>query len=162
MTGGVYVQTGKHQAKILPTIRRPKFKCVEMHSTANLMPWFKYIPAVASLHIHAQHDDSPQDELPEDFILLLPSQLNATTPCDLLLCQIEWRLRHAQAGDALNDVHQHICLHTHLNTFKTLHIRGQQASTHAHNALDLVEVKNLIVGSSMSLLVWHSIALGTG
>ncbi|KAG2120465.1 uncharacterized protein F5147DRAFT_766386 [Suillus discolor] len=84
-----------------------------------------YMSAVASLHIRAQHDDSPQDKLPEDFILLLPSQLNPTTPCALLLCQIEWKLRYAQADDALNDVHQNIHLHAHLNTFKTLHIHGQ-------------------------------------
>ncbi|KAG2032819.1 hypothetical protein BDR03DRAFT_802062, partial [Suillus americanus] len=41
-----------------------------------------YMPAVASLRLHAQHDDSPQDEVPEDIILFLPSQLDATTPCD--------------------------------------------------------------------------------
>ncbi|KIK33966.1 hypothetical protein CY34DRAFT_98770, partial [Suillus luteus UH-Slu-Lm8-n1] len=100
-----------------------------------------YMPAVAPLRIRIQRDSSPQDELPEDFILFLPSQLNPTTPCDLSLCQIEWQLRYAQADDALNDVRQNVRLHAHLNTFKTLHIRGQRASTRARSALDLAETK---------------------
>ncbi|KAG1906246.1 uncharacterized protein F5891DRAFT_1125633 [Suillus fuscotomentosus] len=100
-----------------------------------------YMPTVASLCIRAQRNDIPQDEMPKDFILFLPSQLNAITPCDLLLCQIEWQLRYAQADDALNDVRQNVRLHAHLNTFKTLHIRGQRASTRARSALDLAETK---------------------
>ncbi|KAG1726126.1 hypothetical protein EDD22DRAFT_982820 [Suillus occidentalis] len=100
-----------------------------------------YMPAVAPLRIRAQRDSSPQHELPEDFTLFLPSQLNPTTPCDLSLCQIEWQLRYAQADDALNDVRQNVRLHAHLNTFKTLHIRGQRASTRARSALDLAETK---------------------
>lgn len=100
-----------------------------------------YMPAVASLRLRAQHDDSPHNEVPEDFILYLPSQLDTATPCDPLLRQIEWRLRYAQVDDALNDVRQNVRLHAHLNTFKTLHIRGQRASTRARGALDLAEAK---------------------
>jgi hypothetical protein len=84
-----------------------------------------YMCAVASLRLRAQHDDSPQHEMPEDFVLLLPSQLDTTTPCNPSLCQVEWQLRYAQVDDALNDIRQNVCLHAHLNTFKTLHIRGQ-------------------------------------
>ncbi|KAG1800650.1 hypothetical protein EV424DRAFT_1474814 [Suillus variegatus] len=100
-----------------------------------------YMPAIASLRLRAQHDDSPQHKMPEDFVLLLPSQLNTTTPCDPSLCQIKWQLRYAQVDDALNDVHQNVCLHAHLNTFKTLHVHGQRASTRARSALDLTEAK---------------------
>ncbi|KAG1792970.1 uncharacterized protein HD556DRAFT_1432424 [Suillus plorans] len=102
----------------------------QMHSNAlqrKLDAWVQiqtlYMPAVASLHLCAQHDDSPHNEVPEDFILFLPSQLDAATPCNPLLHQIVWRLRYAQ----------NVRLHTYLNTFKTLHIHGY--------ALDLAEAK---------------------
>ncbi|KAG1732569.1 hypothetical protein EDB19DRAFT_2003561 [Suillus lakei] len=88
-----------------------------------------YMPAITSLCLRTQHDDSPQHEMPEDFVLLLPSQLDTTTPCNPLLCQIKWQLRYTQVDDALNNVHQNVCLHTHLNTFKTLHVCDQRAST---------------------------------
>ncbi|KAG1729013.1 hypothetical protein EDB19DRAFT_2027845 [Suillus lakei] len=77
---------------------------IQTHSNAlqcKLDAWIQvqtlYMPAVASLRLRAQHDDSPQHEMPEDFV-----------------------------DDALNDVRQNVCLHAHLNIFKTLHVRGQR------------------------------------
>ncbi|KAG1851621.1 hypothetical protein DFJ58DRAFT_728843 [Suillus subalutaceus] len=78
------------------------------------------------------------------FQLRLPSQLALHLPCNQQLHECEWELWYAQAHDALNNVRQHICLFTHLNTFRMVNVRGQCASTCARTTLDLaVEKKHV-------------------
>ncbi|KAG1720806.1 hypothetical protein EDB19DRAFT_1898410 [Suillus lakei] len=104
-----------------------------------------YMPAVARICAteDACHSEGTAVLKPEKFKLWLPSQLDPHLSCDQKLCECEWEPRYAQAHDALNDVRQHICLFTHLNTFRTANVWGQHASTHACTALDLaVEKKN--------------------
>ncbi|KAG1812315.1 hypothetical protein EV424DRAFT_1349351 [Suillus variegatus] len=70
--------------------------------------------------------DSTQEEKPADIKLWLLSQIRQETllPCNDSLSQYEWDLRHAQAFDALNDLHRHLRLRTHLHKFKDAQIRG--------------------------------------
>ncbi|KDR70331.1 hypothetical protein GALMADRAFT_76094, partial [Galerina marginata CBS 339.88] len=64
-----------------------------------------YIPA---LHVHCAHIATDRKEmaefLPQDIALFLPSALPSGVSCDVRLNQIEWQLRHAQCGDALDDL----------------------------------------------------------
>ncbi|KAG1775873.1 hypothetical protein EV702DRAFT_972290, partial [Suillus placidus] len=105
-----------------------------------------YMPTVAPIHAteDACRSEGTAVLKPEKFKLWLPSQLDPHLSCDQKLCECEWELRYAQAHDTLNNVRQHICLFTHLNTFRMANVRSQRASTCARTALDLaVEKKNV-------------------
>lgn len=79
---------------------------------------------------------------PEDTKLWLPSALcGRLMVCDARLLTIEWELRYAQAGDALEEIRQSLRLRGHMYTFKRDWIRGQTANTRAQGALTRVEAK---------------------
>jgi hypothetical protein len=79
---------------------------------------------------------------PEDIKLFLPSSLTAdTASCSHHLLAIEWELRIAQAGDALDEIRQSLRLRDYMYTFKRNWIRGQSANTRAQNALGRVEAR---------------------
>ena len=59
---------------------------------------------------------------PQDFPLHLPSSLPSHTPCDAKLLQYEFRLREAQAYEALEDVRQYLRLRTHMYKYKNRHV----------------------------------------
>ncbi|KIJ21125.1 hypothetical protein PAXINDRAFT_160454 [Paxillus involutus ATCC 200175] len=99
-----------------------------------------YIPAVAALRA-AANNESGEMTKSEDYKLWLPSELSPETACHTQLRNIEWELWYAQAQDALNEVRRSIQLHAHLNIFKTANVRGQQANTQAHSALDHADRK---------------------
>ncbi|KAG1788560.1 uncharacterized protein HD556DRAFT_1447770 [Suillus plorans] len=80
--------------------------------------------------------------LAEDIKLFLPSSLTAdSVSCSPHLHTIEWELRIAQAGDALDDIRQSLRLRDYMYTFKRNWIRGQSANTRAQNALGRVEAR---------------------
>ncbi|KAH7909550.1 hypothetical protein BJ138DRAFT_1197507 [Hygrophoropsis aurantiaca] len=78
---------------------------------------------------------------PQTFKLWLPSELGCNDACDIRLRENEWRLRHAQANDALNQVRQFLRLRSHLYKFKNRNLRGQGPNTRARNVLKGVESK---------------------
>ncbi|KAG2052390.1 hypothetical protein BDR06DRAFT_983220 [Suillus hirtellus] len=111
-----------------------------------------YMPSVANLRAtgftNSRSDDDddssclrPNFDLgkAEDVQLLLPSEICSLVPCDQKLLEAEWSLCMAQAHDALNECHSHICLCRQLMQFKQQHIRGQGANTRAKKTLDAVE-----------------------
>lgn len=79
--------------------------------------------------------------MPQATLLLLPSSIGKHLPCDLKLQEIEWRLRYAQACDALEDLRRHLCIRTHLYQFKDRFVRGQRPNTRARVIVNSVEHK---------------------
>ncbi|KAG1719565.1 hypothetical protein EDB19DRAFT_1970980, partial [Suillus lakei] len=102
-----------------------------------------YMPIV--IHVRASDTASTvssREEKPYEVKLWLPSQLKRASNefCEEHLCRYEWELRQAQAYDALNDLHRHLQLHSHLYKFKANQLRGQWANTCAAGVLTKVEL----------------------
>ncbi|KAG1893780.1 uncharacterized protein F5891DRAFT_1131166 [Suillus fuscotomentosus] len=99
---------------------------------------------------------------PETIKLWLPSQIGKTAPCDTCLQTIEWKLRYAQAHDALCSLHSNLHAQTAILKYKDHNLHGQGANTRAQNTLKAVEAR-LEAAASMyehahKALVtgWHS------
>ncbi|KAG1886231.1 hypothetical protein F4604DRAFT_1675878 [Suillus subluteus] len=56
---------------------------------------------------------------PEAFKLWLPSELQPTAGCDNRLAAHKWDLWHAQALDAINEIHSHLHLWSHMSGWDT-------------------------------------------
>ena len=101
--------------------------------------WYKmqelYMPEAAILR---EKDNAvseavvPVHHLP----LYLPSSLVHRAPCNTKIADFEFRLRFAQANDALDHLRHHIRLRSHLWTFKTRFERGQRPNTRARNVIE--------------------------
>ncbi|KAN0088025.1 hypothetical protein V8E55_006646, partial [Tylopilus felleus] len=65
----------------------------------------------------------------------LPSKVIETLPCDQATLRIEWRLRLAQAHDALNSLRSNLCTRSFVCKFKDKNLHGQGANTRAQNTL---------------------------
>ncbi|KAF8131200.1 hypothetical protein EV363DRAFT_1165737 [Boletus edulis] len=77
--------------------------------------------------------------LPESFDLLLPSKIVAKLPCDDKTFRIEWRLRLAQAHDALNSLRSNLRARSYICKFKDRNLCGQGANTRARTTLHAIE-----------------------
>ncbi|KAG1845338.1 hypothetical protein F4604DRAFT_1936997 [Suillus subluteus] len=74
--------------------------------------------------------------------LWMPSAVaNLGVTCDINLYDIEWKLRCAQAHEALQELHKHFRLKWHLTGFKRDWIRGQWAHTRLQAVIDTVQLK---------------------
>jgi len=103
-----------------------------------------YTPAVQLIEsrVESPSRSAPDMINPEDSQLWLPSALcSKPIPCNARLLATEWELRHAQAGDALEEIRQSLRLRDYMYTFKKDWIRGQSANTRAQNALSRVEAR---------------------
>ena len=102
-----------------------------------------YMPAISVIRAREDRDasDTTAEHPPQDFPLHLPSSLPSHTPCDLKLKQYEFRLREAQAYEALEDVRQHLRLRTHMYKYKNKHVVGQRANTRSQNLINSVQDK---------------------
>lgn len=101
------------------------------------------MPAAAILRTR---DDQAASELSVekpiyDTQLYLPSSLPFITPCSSLLRRYEFRLREAQAYDALEELRQHLRLQTHMFKYKDKHVFGQRASTRQQGLINRVDKK---------------------
>jgi hypothetical protein len=76
--------------------------------------------------------ETPPQHLP----LYLPSSITCHVPCSTRIRNFEFKLRYAQAHDALNDLRHHLRLRTYLWTFKTRFQRGQRPNTRARNVIE--------------------------
>ena len=99
-----------------------------------------YIPCIVFLHVKTSLG-SGVVQSPEHFHLWLPSALQRQIPCDCELEEIEWKLRVGQAHDALEELQQGLRSLSYMLRFKDRFLRGQGATTQAHNCLALVGVK---------------------
>lgn len=102
-----------------------------------------YMPAVSVLRARDDKDASALGaEAPiYDTCLYLPSSLPPSTSCALTLQKYEFRLREAQAYDALEELHQHLRLQTHMWKYKDKHVVGQRASTCQQGLIGRVDKK---------------------
>ena len=83
-----------------------------------------------------------KDCAPYDLPLLLPSETtDGVVSVNSKLQDIEWRLRHAQAHDALNDLRRHLRLCSHIYQYKDRFVRGQRENTHARSTIALAQEK---------------------
>lgn len=97
-----------------------------------------YMPTLASLHIN-ERSTSGGVVAADSFKLWLPSQVGRTVPCDPHLQRLEWRLRYAQAHDALRSLRSNLRAQTAILKYKDRNIRGQGANTRARNTLKGIE-----------------------
>ncbi|KAG6818228.1 hypothetical protein H0H93_006665 [Arthromyces matolae] len=102
-----------------------------------------YIPSVVALRQAEEHALAAQKKpsKPYTICLWLPSHIGAKIPFDLSLARIEWKLRIAQAYEALDAVRSNLQIRSHLYKFKDRFVRGQHANTRARGALDTVQAR---------------------
>jgi hypothetical protein len=102
-----------------------------------------YMPAVSVLRGRDDRDasDEAAERPPQDFALYLPSSLQSRVSCSLKLQMYEFRLREAQAYEALEKVRQHLRLRTHLYKHKDKHVTGQRANTRSQNIINRTQGK---------------------
>ncbi|TFK70509.1 hypothetical protein BDN72DRAFT_766352, partial [Pluteus cervinus] len=80
----------------------------------------------------------PNEIAIQDLPLYLPSSIINGAACDQRLREIEWRLRYAQAGDALNEVRNHLRSRSYLYKLKDSSDRGQKANTRSQGFINRV------------------------
>lgn len=102
----------------------------------------RYIPGISSILTRAQDPNIEPVPIPAEKIsLYLPSDSVISSQCDFTLLLYEWRLRYAQAHDALHSLRRHLCLRSHLFKFKDRHVRGQRDNTRSRGIINSVEEK---------------------
>jgi hypothetical protein len=86
----------------------------------------------------ASPDDNPEID-PTNVKLYLPSEIGAGEVCSNKLRDYEWRLRIAEAHDALNEIRHHLRLRSHMYKFKDRFQRGQRANTQSRATIARVQ-----------------------
>ncbi|KAF8958754.1 hypothetical protein BDZ97DRAFT_1668023 [Flammula alnicola] len=101
-----------------------------------------YIPSLRMVRARAHDAMDEQLEIPAHEVLLrLPSSLTSTTPCDMRLLSIEWKLRQAQASDALDDLREGLRLRSYVLIDKARFQHGQVANTRANTIVVRCQAK---------------------
>ncbi|KAI6041792.1 hypothetical protein EDC04DRAFT_2538469, partial [Pisolithus marmoratus] len=104
-----------------------------------------YMPVVGIIRQHLSAANSGMGQL-EDYALCLPSAIvAASSTCNKILMEHEWKLRHAQAHDALHSLCQTLWYQSYILKFKDQHLTGQGANTCAHATLKKIEAKITII-----------------
>jgi hypothetical protein len=108
--------------------------------------WFGYhslyFPEAVKLRKVPLSTTVPQPEVKVyDIPLWLPSQIKTKVPVSQEALRTEWRLRHAQAYEALDTLQFQLQMRAHLISFKHRFVRGQGANTRARNAISLVQAR---------------------
>jgi hypothetical protein len=98
-----------------------------------------YMPTLAGLRLKERSASGETVVAPDSFKLWLPSQIGRTAPCDSHLQRLEWRLRYAQAHDALRSLRSGLRAQTAILKYKDRNLRGQGANTRARNTLKGIE-----------------------
>ncbi|KAJ7149782.1 hypothetical protein C8R43DRAFT_887865 [Mycena crocata] len=75
----------------------------------------------------------------QHMVLWLPSEIKGRVECDDELYKYEFRLREAQAHEALDDVRNQLLLRTHLYKYKDMYARGVKANTRCQTKIASVE-----------------------
>ncbi|KAF7968555.1 hypothetical protein HWV62_30143 [Athelia sp. TMB] len=100
-----------------------------------------YMPEVSPLRAAEARTASTQSVKTESFdvALHLPSDLPNRIRVKAILYNKGFRLRRAQAYEALDDLRGHLCLRTHMYIFKDRNLRGQSACTRSNGLLARVD-----------------------
>jgi hypothetical protein len=103
-----------------------------------------YMPGLCSvLNDPNVLDDSP-DTLAECVRLYLPSELSSSaqvSACAVGISNVEARIRHADASEALDDLRRCLRTRTYLNKWRVKNISGQHRTTRARALQHQVDVK---------------------
>jgi hypothetical protein len=91
--------------------------------------------------IHRSAPPGSQVELPEHAHLFLPSEAYEELPCSSSLMSYEFRLRHAQSQDALNELRNHLRIRTYMYQKKKKNSRGVASNTRAQASIKRQEEK---------------------
>ncbi|KAG2743102.1 hypothetical protein P692DRAFT_201841926 [Suillus brevipes Sb2] len=103
-----------------------------------------YMPSLAALRVNERSVSggiAAAVTTPETIKLWLPSHIGRTAPCDTHLQTIEWKLRYAQAHDALRSLHSNLRAQTAILKYKDRNLCGQGANMRARNTLKAVEAR---------------------
>ncbi|KZP03688.1 hypothetical protein FIBSPDRAFT_915265 [Athelia psychrophila] len=102
-----------------------------------------YMPEVTVIRAREHHTvaDSAKDTQAYDIPLHLPSALPLRVPTSVKLVDYKFRLRFAQADEALEELHQQLRLRSHMWFFKDKNVRGQSSNTHSRNLLNHIQKK---------------------
>jgi hypothetical protein len=102
-----------------------------------------YLPEVATLRARGDRDASDQtaEVAPYDCPLYLPSALPARITCSSKLREYEFKLREAQAYEALEEIRNHLRLRTHMYKYKDKNTVGQRANTRSQSMINRVQKK---------------------
>jgi hypothetical protein len=102
-----------------------------------------YMPGISVLRARA--DRAASDHIPAvevyNFELRLPSSLPSSTACPVKLRVFEFKLREAQAYEALEEMRQQLRLRTHMYKYKDRNSVGQRANTRSQNLINRVQRK---------------------
>ncbi len=98
-----------------------------------------FMPAVTTLIEQPQIvNDSP---LPQALPLFLPSKACTQVVVPRVLLEQEWRLRQAQAYDALTDLRGHLEVRAYIYRYKDEQVRGQREGLRSHDIVHGIENK---------------------
>lgn len=100
-----------------------------------------YVPGVSLLRTRRAEAELDSESKPQEISLCLPSQVLRQVEVDERLCRLEWKLRYAQAHEALGRVRQHLQVRAYLFKFKDRFVRGQGANTRARNTIESITAK---------------------
>lgn len=96
------------------------------------------MPGVAAIRARADKEGGGKALDATTVELLLPSHVIDRVECDMKLSDFEWRLRYAQAHDALDDIQRLLVLRSRLYRSKERFSRGQYHNTRSVNILNCV------------------------
>lgn len=101
--------------------------------------YMPYVTARREQWISTQTQSTAAEVIP----LFLPSAISSEseTACSKKTQEYEWRLRIAQAYDALNSLRDHLCLRAHMYKYKDRFVTGQRQNTRARSTIGYVEAK---------------------
>ena len=97
-----------------------------------------YMPYVASLRAKVDREGGGKSQDATTLELFLPSQILGEVDCNLQLFKFEWRLRFAQAHDALSNIRRLLILRSRLHCSKERFARGQYHNTQSVTILNHV------------------------
>ncbi|KZP10423.1 hypothetical protein FIBSPDRAFT_758379 [Athelia psychrophila] len=124
-----------------------------------------YMPEVAALR--AREDRAASDSGTEiqvyNIPLHFPSSLTQIRT-NAKLYEYEFRLRRAQAYEALDELRQHLRLRSHMYKYKDRHVSGQRANTRSRNLITNVQrrVDASVIKYTSARTALTSLALHTG
>lgn len=111
--------------------------------TRKLEEWFSllqlYIPT--SITLRKREPQKKVAPKPFEVQLWMPSQIGRIVPFDKSLAEIEYKLRNAQAHEALGVLRRNLQIRATLYDIKDRWLRGQGANTQALNALATVQAR---------------------
>ncbi len=98
-----------------------------------------FMPGVTTLIARPSHAD--ESVLPQNLPLFLPSAACPEITVARTVLDQEWRLRQAQAYDALTDLRGHLEVRAYIYGYKDQHVRGQREGLRSNDIVHGIEDK---------------------